>query len=355
MAAGEPDFATPGPVCDAAVEALRNGFTKYTATPGIKELREAIARKLKRENGVEAALDEIVVSCGAKHSLYNTAMVLLGPGDEALVFAPYWMTYVDQIELAGAKAVIVPTCPESGFVPRIEDLEAAVTPKTRAIFVNSPCNPTGGTFPRLLLEQIGRLAVEHDLWIVSDEIYEHLVYDGEHVSALSLPEEIRQRTVFISGCSKTYAMTGWRIGFAYAPKAVATAMSSLQDQVTSNANSIAQHAAVAAFDLPHDEVAKMRDAFRGRRQLMVERLNAIEGVQVASPNGAFYVFPDVSQALGNESDADFCQRLLETAGVAAIPGSVFGGPGHIRLSYAASEIDIERGVERIAEVLHRPR
>ncbi len=353
LAAGEPDFPTPEPVCEAAIAALKAGYTKYTATAGIKELREAISRKLQRENGLEASPEQIVVSCGAKHSLYNSMMMVLQPGDEAILFSPYWMTYADQIELAGGRPVVVPTRAENGFVPDMDDLRAAITSNTRLIVLNSPSNPTGAAYPAEVLSEIGEIALANDLWIVSDEIYEHLVYDGPHHSVTSLGGAILDRTILIGGCSKSYAMTGWRIGYAFAPLTVAKLMSSFQDQVTSNANSIAQRAAVAAFDLPVETLTHMKAEFKSRRDLVVGLLNDISGVKADSPKGAFYVFPEIVDCLRGETDTAFAERLLEQTGVATIPGSVFGGPGHLRLSYAASQKDICKGVERIAEVLHR--
>lgn len=351
LAAGEPDFATPQAVCEAAIKAIKDGYTKYTPTAGAPELRQAIVRKLARENGVDAKPEQIIVSCGAKHSLFNIAMTVLEPGDEAIVFSPFWMTYGDQIRIAGGRPVAVATRAEHGFEPDLDDLRRAITPKTRMVLINSPSNPTGAAYSAETLHGIAEIADRHGLWIVSDEIYEHLVYDGPHASMLSVDPNLRDRIIYVGGCSKSYAMTGWRIGFAYAPLPVARAMSNLQDQVTSNATSVAQMAAVAAFDLPAKEVDAMRAEFRLRRDLIVGLLNETPGVKCGTPKGAFYAFPDVSDHLNGKSDMELAERLLDKAGVATIPGSVFEGAGHLRLSYAASQEDIRRGLSRIAEVL----
>ncbi|MFQ3587558.1 MAG: pyridoxal phosphate-dependent aminotransferase [Fimbriimonadaceae bacterium] len=353
FAAGEPDFNTPEEICQSAIQAIESGFTKYTPSAGIPELRERIREKLARENGIHVEPAQIVVSCGAKHSVYNTMMVLLEPGDEVLLIAPYWMTYADQIRLAGGVPVVVPTRAEAGFVPTVDALREKITSKTRAIVVNSPSNPTGAVLGRETLKQIAALALRHDLYVVADEIYEKLLYEGSHVSIASLGREIAARTITIGGCSKTYAMTGWRIGYAAAPTEIAKAMSNFQDQVTSNPTSFAQRGAVAAYGMSDDQVSAMREEFRARRDLILELLGRIPGVDTPVPGGAFYVFPSFASFLGEglPDDVALAQFLLENAKVATIPGSVFEGPGHLRLSYACSRADIERGVERIAEAL----
>lgn len=357
LAAGEPDFPTPTVICDAAKKALDEGFTRYTATPGIPALRTIIAEKLVRENHFAATAANIVVTSGAKQALYNAAQVLLDPGDEALVFTPCWMTYFEQIRLAGATPVCVPTTPQSGFIPTADEIKAAITSRTRAIFVNSPSNPTGAVLPRQTLKEIATIALRHDLWVISDEIYEKLVYGVEHVSIASLGKEIAERTVTIGGCSKTYAMTGWRIGFLCAPLQIVQAVSNIQDQVTSNANSIAQKGAIAAFKIPADEIEQVRASFEQRRDLILELLSHIPDVVTQKPCGAFYVMPDIS-AYFCEAVPDDCamaEYLLEEAKVAVVPGSVFEGAGHLRLSYAASENDIREGVGRIAAALQKLR
>lgn len=355
FAAGEPDFNTPAPVIEAAVAALHAGFTKYTPTPGTLDLKEAVAAKLERDNGLKYSPDQIVVSCGAKHSVYNTMQILLDPGDEVILVGPYWMTYAEQIKLAGGVPKIVHTTLEQEFVPSREQLSEAITPRTKAFLVNSPTNPTGAVFPRQTLKDIAALALRHGLWIVSDEIYERLVYGVAHESIGSLGADVFEQTITINGCSKTYAMTGWRIGYAAAPKPIAKAMSSLQDQVTSNPTSFAQKGAIVALGLPAADVEVMRQEFETRRDLIVSLLQEIPGVKIFKPKGAFYILPDFSAHLsGNiRTDHELADYLLETAHVATIPGSVFEAPGHLRLTYAASRADIEKGVKRIAEALAR--
>jgi aspartate aminotransferase len=351
--AGEPDFNTPEPVCDAAIQALHEGFTKYTASAGIPALREAVAEKLLRENGVRYDPSQIVVSCGAKHSVFNALWVTLNPGDEVILFAPYWMTYLDQIRLCGGVPVVVPTRVEDGFVPTLEAIQARLTPRTKAIIVNSPCNPTGAVFPRQTLKEIAALAIRHDLWIISDEIYERLVYDGEHQSVPALGSDVKDRTLWVGGCSKTFSMTGWRIGFLAAPAPVARAVSCFQDQVTSNPTSFAQKGTMAALAMAPDWVDAMRREFHERRDLAWHLLTQVPGLQVPRPSGAFYLFVGVSAYLDGrfQNDVELAEHLLEEAHVATVPGSVFEGSGFLRLSYTASQDDIRRGIERIANVL----
>ena len=350
--AGEPDFNTPQPICDAAKAAIDAGFTKYTPSAGINELREAICGKLARENGLEYHPSQIIVSCGAKHSVYNSVQVLVDPGDEVILLAPYWMTYADQIQLAGGTPVVVRASAESGFVPEISAIAEAISPRTKAILINSPSNPSGAVLPDSLLQGIADLAEKHDFWIISDEIYERLVYGTSCRSIASFGSNVKDRTITIGGCSKSYAMTGWRIGFAAAPLPVAKAMSNFQDQVTSNPTSFAQKGATVAFNLPSESVEEMRAEFEIRRDLIVGLLSDIPGVMITPPKGAFYAFPDISKCLRpGETDVDLAEFLLETAHVAVVPGSVFEGQGHIRLSYATSRKNIEEGVRRIKEAL----
>jgi aspartate aminotransferase len=270
-----------------------------------------------------------------------------------ILIAPYWMTYAEQVRLAGAVPVIVHTDAASGFVPTYDQLREKVTPKTKAIVVNSPCNPTGALFNRETIKAVAQLALRNDLWVISDEIYDRLVYGAEAVSIASLGSDIAERTITIGGCSKSYAMTGWRIGFAAAPKPVASAMGNLQDQVTSNPNSFAQKGAVTAFRLPKDQIEPMRLEFQARRDLIIELLRGIPKVQVAKPEGAFYALPDMSAYLNNKikDDITLAEHLLETVQVATVPGTVFEAPGHIRISYAASRENIRKGIERIANAL----
>ncbi|MBS1714041.1 MAG: pyridoxal phosphate-dependent aminotransferase [Armatimonadetes bacterium] len=353
--AGEPDVDSPSAVVEAAVQALRGGKTRYTATSGVPELKDAIVAKLSRDNGISAAAAQIVVSCGAKQSLFNAFQVLVDPGDEVVVFAPYWMTYLDQIALAGGRAVIVETSQEAGFVPTEDAVAAALTPKTKAIVVNSPCNPSGAVFPPAIIEFLARTAVDRGLWLISDEIYERLVYGARPLSPASLGPDVFDRTVTVNGCSKTYAMTGWRIGYACAPAPVAAVMTCLQDQTTSNPTSFAQYGAVAALNLPPDEIEAMRREFESRRDLIVRSLRDIPGVRIDPPEGAFYVLPDFSVFLGGEvrDDTELASLLLDRASVATVPGSVFGRPGCLRLSYACSEREIVEGTRRIKDALSR--
>ena len=352
FAAGEPDFCTPEPICEAAIQAIHEGFTRYTPSAGILPLREAIAGKLQRENGVTVSPGDVIVSCGAKHSVYNSLQVLVEPGDEVILLAPYWMTYADQVRLAGATPVVVRSDAGSGFTPDIAEIRAAATPRTRAIVVNSPSNPTGAMYDRQLLIDIVEFAHRNELWIISDEIYDRLTYGFQHHSIASLGEHARERTVTIGGCSKSYAMTGWRIGFAAAPTPVAKAMSNFQDQVTSNPTSFAQRGATVAFGLPSEVVDTMRDEFHGRRDLIVRLVNEIPGLSLKPPSGAFYAFVDASAHMDGD-DAKLAEHLLESVGVATIPGSVFEGPGYLRMSYATSRENIQAGVTRIAEALDR--
>jgi len=351
--AGEPDFNTPEAICETTIAAIRAGFTKYTPSAGIKELREAIAQKLTHENHVPTTADQVVVSCGGKHSVYNCMQLLLDPGDEVLLIAPYWMTYAEQIKLAGGVPVVVYTTAETGFVPTIAEIAEKVTARTKAIVINSPSNPTGAVLPRAFLEELAALAVDKGFWVISDEIYEKLIYGETHVSIASLNEEIAAQTITIGGCSKTYAMTGWRIGFAAAPLTLAKAMSNFQDQVTSNPTSFVQKGAVTAFQLPPNQVEAMREEFQARRDLIVGLLADVPGFKILAPKGAFYAFVDVRGALTSAvaDDVALSAYLLAEAKVSVIPGSVFEGAGHLRLSYAASRHDIERGVARIREAV----
>jgi aspartate aminotransferase len=353
FAAGEPDFNTPGPICEAAIQAIHRGETKYTPSSGTPALREAVAAKLLRENGIKAIPDEVVVSVGAKHSIFNALMAILEPGDEVILIAPYWMTYADQVALAGGIPVVVPTRAEDGFRPAYDDLRGAMTAKTKAIIINTPSNPTGAAYDRGVLKEITALALRFGLWIISDEIYEKLVYGHVHSSIATLGEEAASQTITVTGCSKSYAMTGWRIGFTHAPLAVAKAMGCLQDQMTSNPTSFAQAGAIAALELAPEEVEGMRAEFEARRDLMVGLMSAMPGVKIAPPKGAFYAFPDITEALSDEipTDEALALHLLENAHIACVPGSVFAGPGHLRFSYATSREDIERGMARLADAL----
>ena len=353
FAAGEPDFDTPRKIVEAAKTALDAGKTRYTPSSGAMDLREAVAEKYRRENALEYRPTEVMVSTGAKQCVYNAMQILVGEGDEVVLLAPFWMTYETQVELAGAKPVIVPSTVSDGFVPSLDRIAAAITPRTRAIVINTPSNPTGAAIPEDTLRAIAELAVKRDLWIVSDEIYEHLTYGHTHRSVATFAPEVKERTVTVTGCSKSYAMTGWRIGFIAGPADVVKAMSDLQDQVTSGATTFSQFGALAALSLDRAEVEKMRETFERRRDLIVSLVRQVPNVDVFTPLGAFYVFPDVSAYIGSrfKDDIVLADWLLEEAKVATVPGSVFHGPGHLRLSYATSEDEIKKGVERLADAL----
>lgn len=353
FAAGEPDFNTPEPVCQAAVQALNEGKTKYGPSRGFPQLREAIVAKTARENGFTCNANQIVVSCGAKHSLYNAFQVLLDPGDEVILIAPYWATYNDQIVLAGGTAKVVQTTSQNGFIPDPADIKAAITDKTKAIVINSPSNPTGAAYDAALTKELADIALQNGLWIIADEIYEHLTYGHTHTSIASFGPEYFDSTVTILGCSKSYSMTGWRIGFSVANEKVTAAMADLQDQVTSNATSFAQFGAAAALNLDSAIVENMRQTFADRRELGLKLLSQVPGVQVAPPQGAFYFFCNVQNHLAGRfsTDLELADYLLETAHVATVPGSAFDAPGHLRLSYACSPQDIETGIDRLSNAL----
>jgi len=353
---GEPDFDTPEHIKAAAAEAMARGMTKYTAVAGTLELRQAICRKFARDNDLTYRPDEIVVSCGAKHSLYNAVQVLAEPGDEVIVPAPYWVSYLEQVKLAGAEPVVVKTRAENGYKLIPEELSGSLTPRSRLLILNSPSNPTGSIYTKEELAAIAEVAVRAGIWVLSDEVYEKLIYDGAaHFSIASLGPEIKQQTVVVNGVSKSYAMTGWRIGYAAASAPVAKAMADLQSHSTSNPTSIAQAAAVAALNGPQEAVAEMRSAFAARRTYILERLNGIPGINCPTPAGAFYAFPDVSAYFGRRwgektisSASDLAAFLLEEAKVAVVPGIAFGNDRCLRFSYAASLEEIAEGMDRIA-------
>lgn len=355
LGAGEPDFDTPEPIRAAAIEALHRGKTRYINSNGLPELREQVAAHYARENGMTFSADQVLVTCGAKHAMYQVLMVLLDAGDEVLVPAPYWMTYEDQVRLAGGDVVAIPTRSENGFVLDVNEMERRISKRTKAIIINSPCNPTGAVYDRNVLAGIAELAIRHNLWVISDEIYERLTYSGAHVSIGSLGPEIHSRTVTVSGCSKSFAMTGWRIGYAVGPTAVIRAAGCLQDQLTSNATSFAQYGALAALELPRETLDAMRASFRARRDSILRMAREIPGVEVQEPQGAFYLFPDMTKLLQEcgISDVELADILLDDAAVATVPGSVFHGPGHLRLSYATSPAEIEEGMDRIKNCISR--
>jgi aspartate aminotransferase len=357
--AGEPDFDTPENIKEAAVRALKSGFTKYTPVGGTDELKDAIINKLKNDNGIIYDRSQVIVSTGAKHSLYNVAQALYGPGDEVIIPAPYWVSYPDQVILNDAAPVIVKTREDEGFVLTAEAFERAITPKTRALILNSPSNPTGLGYPKEALEKIAEVAVRHKVMVISDEIYEKITYDGfRHVSIASLGSEIKDLTITINGLSKSHAMTGWRLGYAAGPKEVIGAMTKIQSQSTSNPCSITQKAAVEALNGPQDFLPVMVAEFDKRRKYIVERLNAIPGFSCPTPVGAFYAFPRVSPIYGKsfkgkqiKGSADLAAYLLDEAKVAVVSGDAFGADEYIRLSYATSMATIEKGLDRIVKAV----
>ncbi|BFU96997.1 MAG: Aspartate aminotransferase B [Nitrospira sp.] len=356
---GEPDFDTPEAVKSAAEAAIRAGFTKYTPSSGTEELRGAVVDKLQRELGLRYEKSQVLISCGAKHSLYNVAEALLEAGDEIIIPTPYWVSYSDQALLNDATAVLLPTSEKDGYAIHAAELERLVTPRTKAIIVNSPCNPTGATYGRATLEAIAAIALRHDLLVISDEIYEKIIYDGTvHISIATLGTDIAARTIIINGVSKAYAMTGWRIGYAAGPRDLIAAMGNIQSQSTSNPCSISQKAAVAALRDGDDFTARMVVEFDQRRRVIVEGLNGIRGVSCRMPTGAFYAFPNVSGVLGRrgpdgvvKTPTDLANYLLKTAHIAVVPGEPFGSQAHVRLSYATGMDTIKRGLERLDNAL----
>ena len=352
--AGEPDFNTPEYIIKAAEDALRGGKTKYTPTAGVPELKQAIVEKFKKENGLDYAVENIVVSSGAKSSLYHAFCAILDDGDEVIIPAPYWITYVEQVRLAGGVCKIVNTDEKSGYKLTVEQFENAITPKTRCVLINSPCNPTGVVYTKEELLAIAQTAEKHGVEIVSDEVYEKLVFDGEeHVSIASLTPYAKDHTIVINGVSKTYAMTGWRIGYMACPKQVAKAVSAMQGHTTSNACSFAQYASATAISGGEDFVANMAKVFDDRRKLLYQGLTQIDGIKVVYPKGAFYVFVDVSAFFGKSFEGkeitgsvSFADLLLGK-GVAVIPGLAFGDDNCVRLSYTVSTDDIVKGVAGI--------
>jgi len=357
LSAGEPDFDTPPHIVAAAKQALDEGKTRYTPVAGIPELRRAVAEQSAGARGVACDPSQVVVTVGAKHALFNFFQAVLDPGDVVVVPAPYWVSYPDQVLLAGGQPVFVQTRPEDGFALRPEDLEKVLGPKTKAVVINTPSNPTGGVYTREQTEAITRFALDRGLWILSDEIYRDLVYEGaEHVSPLTVAGgEGAERVFVVDGVSKTYAMTGWRIGWGIGDPELIKAMSKIQGQSTSNPTSLAQAGALAAVERPCDFLEDWRAQYLERRDAIVRGLEAIPGVTCTVPQGAFYVLPDVShyvEKLGRgASDIELATLLLEKANVATVPGSAFGAPGFIRLSYATSLELIEKGVERLAAAL----
>ena len=356
--AGEPDFNTPDNIKQAAIRAIENNFTKYTPASGTLELKQAVCDKIKKDTGLEYTTANIVISNGGKHSLTNTFMCICNPGDEVILPAPYWVSYPEMIKLADGVPVIINTTEENNFKFTISQLKEAITSKTRAIVLNTPSNPTGMIYTKAELEEIAKVAVENNIYIVFDEIYEKLVYEGEHTNIATLGEEIRDLTIIVNGLAKTYAMTGWRIGYIAANEKLAKAMANIQSHATSNPNSVAQAAAVEALSGDQSFIDEMKKTYVERRNYMVERINSIDGVSCIMPNGAFYVFMNVKDVLGKEhygkminTANDLCADMLDRALVALVPSEGFGIDGYVRFSYATSMEAIKTGLDRIEKYL----
>jgi aspartate aminotransferase len=360
LGAGEPDFNTPEPILRAAEEAMRAGHTKYTPSGGIPELKQAIVEKFRRDNGLTYQPEQIVVTSGAKHALYNLFQVIIDPGDEVIIPAPYWVSYIEQVKLAGGTPVIIRGEESRSFKVTPEQLRGAITERTRAFLINSPSNPTGMVYNREELEALGRVCLEHGLVIISDEIYEHLIYgDQAHVSIAQLGPQFYERTIVINGVSKTYSMTGWRIGYAAGHAEVIQAMTGLSSHSTSNPTSVAQYAALAALNGSQEPVQEMKKAFKERRDYVVQRIRNIEGLSIQEPQGAFYAFVNVRDVVESSErfrDVDeWVKALLEEELVAVVPGSGFGSPDHIRISYATSMDQLEKAMDRIERFVKKHR
>jgi len=361
LSVGEPDFPTPQRIKNAAIKAMEDGHTGYTVAAGIVPLRQAVADWIKEFSGVEYSTNEIIVSNGAKHSLYNTLQTIIEVGEEVIIPAPYWVTYPALVEIVDGIPVYIETSSESDFKITPEQLKAAITDKTRALILCNPSNPTGSVYTKAELEAIGQVVIENDLYVISDEIYSRLVYDNfEYTSFPSLSAELRKRTILIEGVSKSYSMTGWRIGFAAADKDLISGMGKLQSQITSNPTSISQYAALEAISGPQDDVEEMRKTFAERREFLFNALNKIEGVKTANAKGAFYLFPDFSSFFGKsfgdtkiEGSMDLAMYLIAEAQVATVPGSVFGAEPFIRIAYATSMENLQEGIKRIKEAVEK--
>ncbi len=356
LTVGEPDLDTPDFVKDAAVQALRYGVTKYTDARGTEPLRKAICQKLERDNGLHYTPDQIIASCGAKHALFNAFQAVLDSGDQVIIPAPYWVSYPDMVLLCDGEPVIISTTEETGFKPTPRQIADAITDRTKILLINSPCNPTGAVWERDLLKEIAELVLSYDdLLVISDEVYECLVYNGrEHVSIASLNESIKERAITVNALSKTFSMTGWRLGYAAAPKPIVDAMAKVQSQSTTNPTSFVQAAAIKALQEPGDFPKQMLELYDRRRKIIVNALNAIDGVKCRMPEGAFYAFANFQVAMERKGFADdyaLCDYLLEQAHVATVAGSAFGALGYLRLSYATSEDALQEAARRIAAAL----
>jgi len=360
FAMGEPDFDTPEDIKQEAIRAMQEGLTKYTNATGIEELKEAIIQKFKRDNDLSYAADQVIASAGAKQVLYNALSVLCNRGDEVILITPCWVSYAEQVKLAEAKPVFAPAYREDGYVPRVKEIEEQITPRTRAIIINSPNNPTGAVYPWEVLVELAYLTNKHNLAVISDEVYEEMVFeDACHYSIAGVAQEVKENTIVVNAVSKTYSMTGWRIGYAVGPREVIDAMGKFQGHITGNPNSIAQKAAAHAITNNFD-FKEWVPEYNRRRRYCLEKLNQITGIRCAEPRGTFYIFPDVSGLINKSSDSraiksslDLAEYLLDEAQVAVVPGEAFKIKNHFRLSYATSMENIEQGIERIHQALKK--
>jgi len=348
LAAGEPDFPTPDRVKEFAIKAIKNNFTNYTATAGITELKDGICRKFLRDNGLKYSPSQVMVNCGGKHALYNGFQCLLNTGDEVILSVPYWNSYIEQVKLAGGKTVEIPSKPDMSL--NIETIKNSVTEKTKVILINSPSNPSGYVISREEAEALGEILIKNkNLFLISDDVYEYFIYDGKHYTIAAMFPELKERTMIVNAVSKTYSMTGWRIGYAAGPEELISSMTKLQDHMTSNPSSISQMAALEAINGSQEDVKIMVEEFRKRREFLVENLNKLPLIKCSPPKGAFYVFVDISNT--GTGSAEFAHRLLDECLVAVIPGNAFGMDNYIRLSFAAAREDLEKGLERLGTFL----
>ncbi|MFH1905731.1 MAG: pyridoxal phosphate-dependent aminotransferase [bacterium] len=361
--AGEPDFDTPEYIKNAAISSIKNGFTKYTPASGTLELKKAVCDKFRDDNGLDYTQEQVIVSCGAKHSLYNLIQVMCNPDDEVIIPIPYWVSYPDMVKLAGAKPVFIQGVEKNAFKIVPDELKNAITGKTKILIINSPSNPCGTVYSKDELIEMADIVCKHNIYVISDEIYEKIIYDGlQHVSIASLNSDIKERTIVVNGVSKTYSMTGWRIGYAAGDADIIKAAGKLQSQSTSNPTSISQKAALTAIQEKTNDVVKMVSEFSKRCDYIVERLNDMDNISCQKPKGAFYVFPNISAYYGKKydgkkinTDIDLCNFLLDVAKVGVIPGSAFGSGEHIRMSYATSMKNIKEGINRMESTLNRLR
>lgn len=358
---GEPDYQTPDNIKTAGIKAIVDGFTKYTPVPGIVELRQEISKKLLEDNGLEYNLNEICVTVGAKQAIFNAIMATCDEGDEIIIPIPCWVSYVDMVKIANAKPILVPVQEENGYVLDIEAIKAAVTPNTRAIIICTPNNPTGAVYSKKSLEQLVDIACENDFWVITDEIYEKLIYDdNKHISCASISKKAWEHTITVNGFSKAYSMTGWRVGYAAGPKQVIDAMKSLQSQMTSATSGISQKAATVALSGSQHDIEVMVEAFKERRKYVVNRLNSIKGLSCSTPAGAFYIMVDVSYYLGKKyneyeikTTIDLATYILDTVNVAVVPGEAFFTSGKIRISYSNSMENLGKALSRVEEALSK--